>query len=127
MSRWTEHWQVQSESNTSRYYTVSRAEDGTFGCDCPAWKFKRIQCKHIRGVASALIGSDTDGEIHARMRFIAKINGITLNCDNCAHAKAWGGCYRFKEAKDLLFAEGDKNTFYILGRCCKDYEKKKEE
>jgi len=36
------------ESSTgSRKYKVSYGNDGAWGCSCPAWKFRREECKHI--------------------------------------------------------------------------------
>lgn len=39
------------ESSTgSRKYKVSYGDDGSWGCSCPAWKFRREECKHIREI-----------------------------------------------------------------------------
>lgn len=49
---WVNRWIVESETS-DRQYTVGQKEDGSFGCDCPAWKFKkapRPDCKHIIGL-----------------------------------------------------------------------------
>jgi hypothetical protein len=46
---WVNRWEVISPTS-GRKYTVGQKSDGTFGCDCPAWKFKkapRPDCKHI--------------------------------------------------------------------------------
>ena len=125
---WFESWQVQSESDPSKFYTVSRKTDGTFGCSCPAWTVRRINCKHIKVIASSLSpsgASDATDEIYAKLRFIAKINGITLSCDNCI--KFGNGCSCLSNDNNLLFARGEKRIFYVLGRCCFDYEKGKRE
>jgi len=29
-------------------YIVAETEDGYWECSCPAWKFRRIECHHIR-------------------------------------------------------------------------------
>ena len=51
MPKWIQKWKVPS--NTSdKVYTVSIAEDGTWGCSCPAWKFHRKQCDHIKDTQS---------------------------------------------------------------------------
>lgn len=50
MSTWVEKWHVSSESDPMKYYTVSQADDGSFGCSCPSWTRNRYQCKHIRAV-----------------------------------------------------------------------------
>lgn len=50
---WVQKWDVESSSSNS-VYVVGRRADGTFGCSCPAWKFKKVaegstrpDCKHI--------------------------------------------------------------------------------
>ena len=47
MPKWTRKWKV---AGTDREWTVAQAEDGTFGCSCPRWKFKREECHHITQV-----------------------------------------------------------------------------
>jgi hypothetical protein len=47
-SPWIERWGVTGDSG--KEYVVSRKNDGTFACDCPAWKFCKApkrDCKHI--------------------------------------------------------------------------------
>lgn len=51
MSKWLYHWQIES-SSSDKVWTVAADEDGQFGCDCPVWKFKRQECKHIQHVVS---------------------------------------------------------------------------
>ena len=48
MPRWVESWEVESRSKPGEYYTVSRDENGDFGCSCLAWTRQRKECKHIR-------------------------------------------------------------------------------
>jgi len=43
---WVKKWYIESE-NSNRKYTVSLSDEDTWGCSCPAWKFNRIECKHI--------------------------------------------------------------------------------
>ena len=48
--KWISRWFVKSHSS-DREYTVALAEDGeTWGCSCPAWRFRRMECKHIKEV-----------------------------------------------------------------------------
>ena len=48
--KWDKKWKIQSDTS-GRMYTVSLADDNkTWGCSCPAWKFRRQECKHIKGV-----------------------------------------------------------------------------
>ena len=50
MAKWIKKWDVQgSKGNT---YTVSLGDDGSYGCSCPVWKFRREECKHIKQVKS---------------------------------------------------------------------------
>jgi predicted ABC-type ATPase len=46
---WVEDWQVES-SSSGNVYTVARDDKGRYGCSCPAWKFRRIECKHIKKI-----------------------------------------------------------------------------
>jgi hypothetical protein len=130
MSNWVDKWSVQSEVDPTKYYTVSRAEDGSFGCSCPAWIFRKTRCKHIEGVARTIEGLEqSETSIINRLRFISKMHHMKLSCENCKHSTMkWGkmGCSLNNGSgvmKDLVFAKGDKKTFYILGRCCIRYEK----
>jgi len=43
---WAERHSVPRSSGDGTW-TVSRARDGTWGCSCPRWRFKREHCKHI--------------------------------------------------------------------------------
>lgn len=57
--KWVKQWDVPSHSNPKKKYVVSKADDGTFGCDCPVWKFRRQECKHIEQVKHHLaMGND---------------------------------------------------------------------
>lgn len=46
--RWVKQWQIEGNSGT--IHTVSVSDDGTWGCSCPVWKFKRKECHHIMEV-----------------------------------------------------------------------------
>ena len=52
MPRWIEKWAV--EGSRGNQYMVSKAEDGTWGCSCPRWKFRREECKHIQEIKAEL-------------------------------------------------------------------------
>jgi len=45
--RWIKRWQVPSFSE-DKEYTVALDKDGNYGCSCPAWKFRRQECHHIK-------------------------------------------------------------------------------
>jgi hypothetical protein len=47
--KWVDQWHVTSRSS-GKVYTVSLADDGTWGCSCPRWIFAREDCKHIKEV-----------------------------------------------------------------------------
>jgi hypothetical protein len=43
---WVKRWEVQGSRKDSSW-TVAINEKGEYGCSCPVWKYKRIECKHI--------------------------------------------------------------------------------
>lgn len=47
--QWTHRYSVERSSGEGTW-TVAKAANGTWGCSCPQWKFKRRQCKHIDAV-----------------------------------------------------------------------------
>ena len=49
--QWVKKWDV--EGSTGETYVVALKTDGSFGCSCPGWKFKKApkpDCKHIRAM-----------------------------------------------------------------------------
>ena len=44
--RWIRKWKVIS-LNSGKEYKVAHDRQMKWGCSCPAWIFKRIQCDHI--------------------------------------------------------------------------------
>ena len=46
MSKWVKRWRVEGSNDNE--YIVAQGEMGKFGCSCPAWKFRQIECKHIK-------------------------------------------------------------------------------
>lgn len=68
MPKWIKKWDVQgSKGNT---YTVSLGDDGSYGCSCPVWKFRREECKHIKGVKAnnGQGGEQLDAPIKAKAK-----------------------------------------------------------
>jgi hypothetical protein len=54
MPQWRDKWDVPS-SSSDRVYTVSRDVSETeWGCSCPAWKFQRKICHHIKQIMDRL-------------------------------------------------------------------------
>ena len=48
--KWIRKWRIESYNRPGIVYVVAKTEDGEWGCSCPHWKFRRIECKHIRQV-----------------------------------------------------------------------------
>lgn len=46
MSKWTKKWRVNGSNGN--VYIVASDKTRQYGCSCPAWKFRRIECKHIK-------------------------------------------------------------------------------
>ena len=44
------YWFVESWSDPNKKYKVCQLEDGSFTCSCPAWIFRRKECKHIEQI-----------------------------------------------------------------------------
>lgn len=59
MGKWVEKWTVPSSSDPSKTYTVSRSEEGSFGCSCPAWTRARRECRHIKDVLAGRVSGGT--------------------------------------------------------------------
>jgi hypothetical protein len=56
-NRWVRRIEVESFTEYGKTYVVAQRRDGTFGCSCPRWKFKRAElpngcCKHIEAAKS---------------------------------------------------------------------------
>lgn len=51
MGRWVKRWKVPGSNDN--VWTVAMDKDGNYGCSCPLWKFKRIQCHHIEAVKAS--------------------------------------------------------------------------
>ncbi len=50
--KWVRRWEVES-SNSMHTYTVAVDAMGNWGCSCPVWKFKRLECKHIQKIKAS--------------------------------------------------------------------------
>ena len=49
MVRWIRKWKVPSSSGNDEH-TVAIDKNGEYGCSCPVWKFRRLECHHIQSV-----------------------------------------------------------------------------
>jgi SWIM zinc finger len=56
--KWVRKWEVPGSNGGS--YVVSVSDDGTWGCSCPRWKFKRVECGHILDVKAENAWRDGD-------------------------------------------------------------------
>jgi len=43
-----QHWTIESSSDPTKSYTVSRNEDGSWSCTCPHWTYRKTECKHMK-------------------------------------------------------------------------------
>lgn len=68
MPKWVKKWTVPSNSNPDKSYVVSQAEDGTWGCSCPHWKFRRQECSHIAHIQATK--PDPNGEVKPKPTII---------------------------------------------------------
>lgn len=59
--KWIKKWYVQGSNGNQ--YTVALATDGTWGCSCPHWKFRRLECKHIRYIRESGLPADVDNVV----------------------------------------------------------------
>lgn len=48
--RWATRWKVPGSNGQT--WTVAQAHDGSWGCSCPIWRFRRQECHHITFIKS---------------------------------------------------------------------------
>lgn len=77
-------WEIPSEKDSNKFYTVSLTDKNTFACSCPIWIFKRQECKHIQRVKKALENNEDINEIKLNSLVIipAKVEEVTLKENN---------------------------------------------
>lgn len=51
--RWTNRFQIKSESSDRLYIIAQQRADGVWGCSCPGWRHHR-RCKHLADVLRRL-------------------------------------------------------------------------
>lgn len=47
---WIKRWEVNGTDG--HIWIVALGDDGKWGCSCPVWKFKRVECHHIDMIRS---------------------------------------------------------------------------
>jgi len=52
MKWWINRWKI--DGSNGKVWTVAENDEGEFGCDCPIWKFQRLECHHIHVVKEGL-------------------------------------------------------------------------
>jgi hypothetical protein len=57
IDRWVQRWYV-TKSTGDGQWCVAVDRDGIYGCSCPVWKFKKQECKHIRGIKAGMRGEE---------------------------------------------------------------------
>lgn len=67
MPKWIERWYVPS-SDGDKTYTVARDEEGNFGCDCPAYKYRRQVCRHIQEIKGKVSSERVDTNTAKKLR-----------------------------------------------------------
>jgi hypothetical protein len=73
---WVNFWEVPSHSKPSQAYIVAQRPNGTFGCNCPRWKFHQdTECKHIQDVKRWMIVPDLFKK-HAQITSPEKLSKI---------------------------------------------------
>lgn len=59
MSRWVgQRWYIEGTRGDT--YTIAIDENGEYGCSCPAWKFRRQECRHIKEIKIQLLQAEND-------------------------------------------------------------------
>ncbi len=71
MGKWTQFFEVPSESDPNKAYVVSADNDfKTLGCSCPRWIYHRQKCKHIQRLMR---------ELGLKMTFVTSDQTPTIN------------------------------------------------
>lgn len=72
-NEWLRYWMIESHSRAGKFYKVSQRRDGSFGCDCPIWKFRPRECKHITEAQGKLeSGEEGQWNLTVQQRLLLK-------------------------------------------------------
>jgi len=69
--QWIKKWKVLRSSGDG-FWTVSLSDEGTWGCSCPVWKFRRQECHHIKLVKNG--GGAPEEEVRKPDYVLAQVN-----------------------------------------------------
>lgn len=75
--KWVKRWEVEGSSGNT--YVVAIDDDGNYGCSCPVWKFRRLECKHILQVKAN--GGQECGQIVYRDASPGNVGEVTIKGD----------------------------------------------
>ena len=67
--KWIKKWRV-IKSDGKGYWIVSLSDENTWGCSCPAWVYRRQECKHIKAVKNL---SKEDRDILEKITYSEKL------------------------------------------------------
>ena len=77
--KWIKKWKVPSSSGNGTW-TVSLSDEGTWGCSCPVWKFRRQECHHIKLVKNG--GGSPEEEVKKPEYVLAQVRKPTFDQEN---------------------------------------------
>jgi hypothetical protein len=69
---YSHRWEVESNTSNRLYVVSIKKEDGSFGCSCPAWKFQRKECDHLRQVRDEVYPREQLRELSDATRLLFK-------------------------------------------------------
>ena len=94
---YAEAWLVESKTDITKKYTVSKRPDGTYACSCPYWKFHpspKPICKHIDAVRDAnnerivpIPDSDRTATVRQSRMIEVRFDGIVVGTLNTEQAE----------------------------------------
>jgi hypothetical protein len=82
--KWVKKWRVP-RSKGDGTWVVSRADDESWGCSCPRWKFHREQCHHILAVQQNPDAYDADHPKELPEIIPGNVEACTVIDGRCLH------------------------------------------
>ena len=74
--RWIQRWNVPGSNGHT--WIVAKDREGNYGCSCPVWKFKRIECHHILAIKN---NPQSAGQIKYRDAQPGNVGEVTIKKD----------------------------------------------